>query len=410
MKKTLLSLLALVASSSLMAQNGLTVLENPDGDYYGAVCLSADGHWLAGSTIAGMQAFIYNVETQEATLFDVMDEDYGDCVLSIANNGVGVGYGDAAYAFSPDGTLTPYSTFSTLQGISADGQFMVGNYKKADTENGGAYWSNGALQALPEPTEDELGFRVLGTYANFVSADSSVICGKIIDRYALMPAVLWRRSADGTYTLDAICKQYSTEADAANPYMVFSPTGLSENGEWVALWLTAADETGAIGRYNTKTGELEAYRFDGTNGDFTADPLTSGIANDGTLVGFTSYADARQGFIWEAGKSEPELLAKRFPLCTEFVEYDEEGYHAPSSISADGRYIAGFAATASEYVSYVLDTKAADEYVATGITAAKAERVSLQYYTAGGQRLAAPSRGLNIVRQADGTVRKTLNR
>lgn len=410
MKKILLSLLAFVAGTPLMAQNGLTILENPDEDYLGAACISADGRYVGGSTLYNMQAFLYDTQTGESTLFDVTDEDYGDMVLSVANNGVGAGYGDVAYTFATDGSQTPYSAFTTLQGISSDGQFLVGNYKKADTETGGAYWSYGKLVTLPEPTEDEMGFRVLGTYAKYVSADSAVIVGNIVDRYALMPAVMWRRTAEGTYELDAFSKNYSTEADSSNPYMVFSATGVSDNGEWIALWLTAADETGAIGRYNTKTQTLEAYRFDGTNEDFTTDPLTSGIANDGTLVGFTSYADARQGFIWEAGKSEPQLLAKRFPKVTEFADFDTDGNHSPSGISADGRYIVGFGTIGTEYDSYVLDVVAADKAATDGISAAVADRAPLQHYTIDGKRLAAPARGLNIVRQTDGTTLKTLNR
>lgn len=404
MKKTLLSLLALVAGSTgMMAQNGLTIIENPETDSYAAACISADGRYIGGSTAYGLQAFLYDTQTQQATVFDAMDEDYGDMVLSVANTGVGAGYGDVAYTFGMDGKLTPYPGFTILQGISSDGKFVVGNYKKANTESGAAYWSHGKVVPLPEPTEDELGFPLLGSYAKFVSADSSIICGNIVDKFALMPAVVWRRGTDGTYKVDAFSKNYSTQADASNPYMVISPTGLSDNGEWVALWITTRDELGAIGRYNTKTQELQVYVFDGSNEDFYTDPVTSGIAGNGTLVGYTSYADARQGFIWEAGKDEPQLLAKRFPLCIDFADYDAEGYHAPSAISADGRYIAGIAELDYDYRSYVLDTKAADEAYAASISGATVEtgKKAGKIYTVDGRQRRRLMEGLNIV---DGKV------
>lgn len=406
MKKTLLSLLALVASITLHAQNGLTVLENPDGDYYGATCISPNGRYIGGTTLYGMNAFIYDTQTGESTLFDLEDEDYGDCVNSVSDNGKGAGYGAAANIYSIDGTVTVADGFSILNGISADGQFVVGNYTKTNTEKGAAYMHNGKAEPLPMPTEDELGFAYLGSYAKFVSADSSVICGCIVDKYALLPALLWVRGDDGTYKADAICLDYSTQADATNPYMVFSPTGMSENGEWVALWLTTADEQGAIGRYNTKTRKMEAYVCDDDSDFAGADPLTAGIANDGTLVGTTGYSVNRMGFIWEAGEDKPQLLAERFPLCTQFAEYDAEGYHTPAGISADGRYITGWAATDS-YYSYILDTETA----AAGINGIQTiTNGTTQTYTIDGIRLQKPARGLVIERRADGTVVKRVQK
>lgn len=405
MKKTLLSLLAFAASTTLLAQNGLTVLENPVGDYYGATCISPNGRYIGGEMLNSLSAFIYDTQTGKATIFAPEDEDYGDIVNSVADNGKGAGAGLSAYIYSIDGTTTLAEGFSTLQGISKDGNFAVGNYKKPDTELSAAYLHNGKAEPLPMPTEDELGFPYLGSYAKFVSADSSIICGNVVDKFALMPAMLWRRADDGTYKADPICVDYSTQTDATNPYMVFSPTGMSENGEWVALWLMTANEQGAIGRYNTKTKTLDAYVFDGSNPDFTTDPLTSGIANDGTLVGYTSYADARQGFVWDGWSTEPQLLSKRFPMCTQLAEYDTEGYHSPSGISADGRYITGFAAT-DAYYSYILDTEAAAAAISE-LTATSTK--ATQTYTVSGIRLQKPAHGLVIERRADSTVVKRVS-
>lgn len=411
MKKNLLLMLALLACISLYAQNGLTVLDNPTGDYLGATCISPNGRYVAGSTLYGTAAFIVDIETGESTVFDVMDEDYGDCINSISNDGTGAGYGDVAYTFTMNSEPTAYNGFSTLWGISADGAYLVGNYKKSNTELGAACWHDGTMTKLPEPTEDDLGFEFLGSYAKHVSADGSIICGNIVDKAALMPAVLWRLNNDGTYTLDAFSTVYSTQADKSNPYMVFSPTGMSASGEWVSLWLTTADGQGAIGRYNTKTRELQTYICDGSNGDFIADPLTAGIANDGTLVGTTSYSDARQGFIWEATKSEPELLTKRFPGCTEFIVYDTEGYHTPSDISAEGRYITGFAATESSYESYVLDTKAADEAYAASIASPDAAKnLTTRRYSIDGRQINSPAKGIAIEKCTNGSSRKVLRK
>ena len=93
-----------------------------------------------------------------------------------------------------------------------------------------------------------------------------------------------------------------------------------------------------------------------------------GVSDDGTMVGFYGGAyGPRVGFLWKAGESDIQRLATAFPGATRFADYDEGYFNTPCAISADGRYIAGFAYISPDdlnedeyYVSWVLDTQDPD--------------------------------------------------
>ena len=93
-----------------------------------------------------------------------------------------------------------------------------------------------------------------------------------------------------------------------------------------------------------------------------------GVSDDGTMVGFYGGAyRPRVGFLWKAGESDIQRLATAFPGATRLADYDEGFFNTPCAISADGRYIAGFAHISPEdlnedeyYVSWVLDTQDPD--------------------------------------------------
>ena len=67
------------------------------------------------------------------------------------------------------------------------------------------------------------------------------------------------------------------------------------------------------------------------------------VSDDGTIVGCCgSLYSGRTGFIWKKGETL-QTLAEAFPKVAKFAEYDAGGMNSPCGISADGRYIAGFA-------------------------------------------------------------------
>lgn len=422
MKKSLLLTLALAAASmasqSLKAQS-LTLLPNPDYDYSWAECISADGRYVGGTTYGEYGGFIYDVQTKEIVYFEPTE---AIDMAGIANTGVGAGYDISATLFHTDGTTTEVEGDNFFYGITPDGKVKVGGFYNDNYMTQAAYWDENNTQVnLPQPSTEWTGFTVNGTQARWISADSSVIAGYIMDDYSLWPATLWKRNADGhTYSAAPICRDYFTLEEGGNkPYSYFMPQGLSENGQWLALALVTNEETpvGAIGRYNIATEELQVFRCDDNAGDFAnlESPYPSAIANDGTLVGYTSYGDGRKAFIWEGGSETPELFVKKFPDLTELATYDEGGFHSPCGISADGRYIVGSGIITDEdenyeLYSYVIDRNGTptgiSETASTKTTATGADR----HFSIDGKMMQRLTRGINITKKADGRTVKTLKR
>ena len=99
------------------------------------------------------------------------------------------------------------------------------------------------------------------------------------------------------------------------------------------------------------------------------------------------------------------------------VEYDEKGFNTPCGISADGRYITGFAFAApaddeegeGNYVSWILDTE--DESATTAVESVakdndKVAKVKARY-SLDGMRRDGKFMGVNILRMTNGkTVKK----
>lgn len=422
MKKILLTAITLLAVTAMHAQNGLTLLPNPDWDYTWAECLSADGRYVGGTNYNEMNAFVYDTQTNTLKVFDLEDEDFGAEVRGISNNGIGAGYDGPAKTFNIDGTVTSFGTDAFLSGITPDGKIVVGSFYNDYDGVSAAYWdASGTRHDLPEPSDLRAGNEIYGTQANWISADSSIIVGYVQDDFSLWPPMVWRRNRDNqTYSAVVMYKDYfDWDTSTGKPYSFFQPSGLSENGKWMALTLTTNSETpcGGFARYNFETESLEVFLCDENSGDFAefTEPYAQSIANDGTLVGFTAYSEGRQGFIWEGGSKTPELLRTKYATIEEFVDFDNGGFHSPCGISADGRYICGSAITYNDnddftMTSYVLDR----ENIATGITTVATSKISAdaaaRYFSIDGKRLTGKTRGLNIVKRADGRTLKVVNR
>ena len=136
-----------------------------------------------------------------------------------------------------------------------------------------------------------------------------------------------------------------------------------------------------------------------------------GVSDDGTVV----------GFLWKAGESDIQRLATAFPGATRLADYDEGFFNTPCAISADGRYIAGFAHISPEdlnedeyYVSWVLDTQDPDAAgsasdVAPIVVKDKDKVAKIKaLYSLDGARRNTLSKGINILRMSDGKSLKKL--
>ena len=121
--------------------------------------------------------------------------------------------------------------------------------------------------------------------------------------------------------------------------------------------------------------------------------------------------------MWKKGDDKIKSLAAEFPKATLLADYDAGAFNTPSGISADGRYIAGFAYKEGEteydggYVSWVLDTQYDDASGVESAPAADAKKVVARF-TADGKQLKADAkaRGFNMMLMKNGKTIKSFNK
>lgn len=416
MKKTLLLAVAFAATTgAAMAQNGLTLLDNVDGTQTIASAISANGKYVTGRYTDNVTGFVgdWKTETRQTAATDEAEEV--TWFYNVTDEGLALGYvGSQAATLSIDGTYKQYGDSSIIKDAVADGSLLVGNeYHNPYMYTHACTWdAEGNRTALPEPTDEWLGFSNFGTSAEFVSADGSVIVGTLVDDFFADPLVVWHRNLDGvTYSVDPSLskKNYAATWDSTAPYFVFKPTGLSDNGQWVALMVQDAEYNNGIARYNLLTDELQVAYAEGY-----ADIFGAGIADDGTMVGYY-YGGA--AVIWKAGEETFQTLSEAFPSIAKLAEFDQNGDHGAFQISADGRYIVGQGYETAEEEgaynicrSYVLDTQYDGEGETTAIstTGSVKTATTTARFNANGQRINNRQRGLNIERMSDGSTRKVV--
>ncbi len=197
--------------------------------------------------------------------------------------------------------------------------------------------------------------------------------------------------------------------------------GMSHNGKYVSIELCDLYGYVYMGRYDTETGELEVSPSLTGYSEYTPE----GVSNDGTIVGWIcdwedvdGYATGYYPVIWRPG-SDPKLLADEYPECTELIGLNSESYCRGVDITPDGRYICGVADhyyeedgddAYSRDIAWHFDTQAYNEAYGTGIhtaTSTLADLTSAALYSLNGARLAAPQKGINIVRTG-GKVSKVI--
>lgn len=387
-KSYILLSLGLLASATSFSQT-LHKVENPEGRELRTLAISPNGKYIAGSDFTEKRVFVCDWEKNQTTI-GMGDLTLEANVTGVNDNGVAAGLSaGGAFTLAADGTETYLSDNevdgNTAHAISNDGTLVVGSTYANDglMIQHACYWKNGERVALPEPTSEEAGFTVNGTCASYVSGDGSIILGYIVDDLASNPFLLWYLQEDGTYKVDySFVKENFEPGWGDKPYFMLMPSGISNNGKYLALTTQANSSDLSvpylIARYNLETKTLETMELNAEAGiDETSECAASSIANDGTIVGSTGWTmgfGARRGIIWKTGEAKVSLLADAFKDVEGVADLDEILCNTVTSISADGRYIAGFtanSASGSAYFSFVLDTKAA-----SGISSTVADKAS----------------------------------
>lgn len=434
--KVLFAAAMMATASATCAQEpaSITVIGNITGEdgatYQPCVqAVSPNHRYVAGPAYnietGAYGMFVYDIETDKYAVKAALD-DFGADIREVNNDGVATGYNEQACFFNIDGTVDYFYAEEEMSTIARDASddlsVAVGCYYLT---NGylttACVWKDGKRMDLPVPTDEELGFETNGSSAYYTNSDGSVIVGYVVDNFSTNPLLVWRLQDDGTYECDPVCTRYfSPDGDVeGRPYIMFSPQGFSRNGRYVSLNLAVYEETTEwyteqyIGRLDLESGELETYRADGqgeieANSEMTA----TQVSDNGTVIGYTSMGwgpmSQRNAIIWQKGKT-PTKLATLLPDITKIAAYDNVGMNTAIDITPDGRYIAGFAMDENyAYNGYVIDIGSE----AAGVKAVKVAdgeaAVEVARYGINGTRLAAPVKGVNIVKMSDGTVKKVI--
>ena len=434
--KVLFAAAMMATASAACAQEpaSITVLGNITGEdgatYQPCVqAVSPNHRYVAGPAYnietGAYGMFVYDIETDNYAVEAALD-DFGADIREVNNDGVATGYNEQACFFNIDGTVDYFYAEEEMSTIARDASddlsVAVGcYYLTTGYLTTACVWKDGKRMDLPVPTDEELGFETNGSSAYYTNSDGSVIVGYVVDNFSTNPLLVWRLQDDGTYECDPVCTRYfSPDGDVeGRPYIMFSPQGFSRNGRYVSLNLSVYDEATEwyteqyIGRLDLESGELETYRADGqgeieANSEMTA----TQVSDNGTVIGYTSMGwgpmSQRNAIIWQKGKT-PTKLATLLPDITKIAAYDNVGMNTAIDITPDGRYIAGFAMDENyAYNGYVIDIGSE----AAGVKAVKVadgeDVVEVARYAINGTRLAAPVKGVNIVKMSDGTVKKVI--
>ena len=390
--------------------------------------ISPNGRYVCGSIEYASGIFIGDLETNKM-FYSISDSDTGAQLLNINNSGEAIGFdGDYGILFNIDETQTLLNSsekqsYIIGQDISDDGSVLVGMLVSESFQTYPAYSKDGGKwEILHMPDIDLEFFNEKQVAARYVSTDGKIILGNI---GALGPAILWRLNEDGEYIPDPIFEKYTmmSRDDLEKPYFRFSPEGMSPDGHYVLIevctYENEASSPSIPAVYDTKTGDLKVYD-EVQNIDYTESGLhPTAIDNNGTFIGMVGSAAFNMGsFIMFAGETQAQMYTEAFPEFADVLEIlDLGGYHMPSDISADGRYILGNGwYTPSDdplsddsvyyFMTYVIDT--GKENSVDDLKDESMSALPTEYYTLDGIRVDKPVKGINIIRMSDGSYSKIL--
>lgn len=388
--------------------------------------ISADGKYVCGIIEMGMGVFVGDWRADNI-IYAVSDDEDAE-MRHVSNTGVAIGFdGDNCATFS----IAEGETFLEApegckyvlgEDITNDGKVMVGSLFDKDYFGFGVFSKDGnEWQKLPLdfPEGTNLGtYEGKGSYAKYISGDGKVILGCLGN---FGPATLWRMNDEGTYEPDFIAEKYVelSSEDSQKPYAGFNPQALSDNGKYALILVRETESRNSYPAvYNTETGELNVYNEEQQADAYGIGLYPSAIANDGTFIGCIGQPGRGDGaFIMKAGATQAQSFTEAFTDCAEyFTIYDMSGCHVPVGISADGRYIIAYGYTVDDleaeepipyFETYVLDTQDNGQ---TAIDEVKtdANAVPVEYFNIDGRVKSGATKGLNIVRMSDGSVRKVI--
>lgn len=428
-----------VALSVSAYSEGMKVL-SPGPDIYDPIycqlygeAISGNGRYVSGAVNFGDGYFVADAFTGEVK-YNVPDVGEDGCELrGVSNSGLGIGYASDGMTYSFATELVtflkgPENSRGILgEGVTNDGSLFVGSIKESNTK--AAYSSNGAeWTKLTLPTDEEmlLLFNKVpdASAAKKVSGDGKVILGFVGD---FSVPCLWTLNDKGEYEPDLFPIRYLklNENDWNNderPLIGVSAhyLSLSNNGRYVGLLgvIMKDGEKNVPIVYDTQEKTLKVYSESQEIDEYYQGLYPLAISDDGTFIGTIDQPVFYScgSFIMNAGETQAEMFINVFPEFNErYGTSDILGFNVPTGISADGRYIVGYTfysddyndlSTPAWYETYVIDrgeTVAVDQ-VASAQEAAKA------IFSIDGRCLTEMTKGINIIRNADGSVKKILKK
>ena len=441
MKKIFTLALSIAATASLSAESIKIFKCSEDGipgqtepELMG-FSISSNGKFICGTIQSGSGGFSADCQTGEVKWM-IADETGGE-FRGINNNGTAIGFMDA------DGVKVPFDTMEpqvlkapygvrTVQGesISDDGSVMVGSFTEETFDVFAAYSANGSdWKKLPMPSEAELGDlkEQLNDFsaAKYVSADGKVILGHL---GSFTSPIIWILNENGEYVPDFFPARFvkasdEVVADDSKELLGMAAfyTCMSSNGKYVGAVGTLSDNNGGYRLvpviYDTEEKTLKIYKEYQEIDYLNLGLYPRAIADDGTFIGMigVSLINGAGCFIMKAGEDTAELFMDAFPEYAEmFGPSDEVGYTVPTGISADGKKILCYTFYSSDlyegddpayYVTYIIDT---DADGVEEIESSYRMHASDAVYSIDGRKLQGITKGINIVRNSDGSVSKIL--
>ena len=402
--------------------------------------ISANGRYVCGAIEQAAGFFTADCLTGEVKW--MLGGDYGSELRDVDDKGLAIGFIDndgVLFSFdSGEASIIKAPTgIKYVQGesLSNDGTVMVGSFTGQSFNTEAAYSVSGQpWHTLPLPTDEELGELKTNlnrmSAAKFVSADGKVIAGYL---GSFRFPTVWTMDANGEYVSDFFPARFvkAVEADRNDPvkelYGISALyTCMSNNGKYIATIGLVANDDNTDTRivpivYNTQEKTLKVYRDIQEIDEMELGLYPSAIADDGTFIGTVSTPADPEGnfgaFIMRAGQEQAEWFVDVFPAFAEtFGEADLLGQNIPTGLSADGKHILGYAYYSDDYDV----TSAAPAYFLTYVISLDASGIDQMgsgvrsmpeaVYSIDGRKLGRMAKGLNIVRNSDGSVSKILKK
>lgn len=399
--------------------------------------ISPNGKYICGSIEKGIGVFAANRLTGEVKWQVTLDGDRdGDQLKAIDNEGVAIGFLEDAvlYSFDTD-TFTALKApagfkYCIGEDITPDGNMKVGSLVGTGFLTDAAFTiDNVNWTLLPMPTEEEFGGLIdgsKGSSAKMVSVDGKVILGHVGSFGA---PIVWVKNDTGVYEPDFFMARYVKATsddinDTSKPLVSLSGMYkyMSGNGKYVVMMgLIPAEIPGETRSvpvvYDTEKKDIKIYdeiqEIDEL--ELTLYPL--GISDDGTFIGTVGQPlmGSMGAFIMLEGKTQAEWFNDVFPQFSELLgEADAIGFNNPTDITPDGRFILGHLYYCEDYMDPVapayFETYIIDRGENTGVNEVSSN-IGMEYiYSVDGRALREMTKGINIVRKADGSVLKIMNK